>query len=91
MARNTRAGAAGSAAAAAGMWDHPAVARPRGPWGALQRHKRHAGDAAGRDRVAAHLRGKGMGGVDHLRDAFGVQIGRQPLDAADPPTRIGSG
>ena len=34
--------------------------------------------------MGAHLRGKGMGGVHHMSDAFAVQIAGQTLDTAKP-------
>ena len=61
----------------------PAVARLGTPRRALQRQQRHASLCAGFDGMAAHLRGKRVGGVDHVRDALLAQIGRQPLGSAE--------
>ena len=49
----------------------PGWAVPGGPG---QRHKRHTGPGAGRHGIAAHLHGKGMGGVDHMADPVLRQI-----------------
>jgi hypothetical protein len=77
MARNTRCGSGdvgrrGPAVAGTGL--------PRGPF---QRQKRRAGRGAGEDGIPADLRGEGMGGVDHTRDAVVPQVGRQPLGPAE--------
>ena len=45
----------------------PAIAIRELPGRALQRQQRHAACRASRDRMRAHVRGKGMGGIDHTR------------------------
>lgn len=61
----------------------PAIAGFGTPRRALQRQQRHAGLRASLDGVAAHLRGKGVGGVDHMRDALLAQIVGQSLRSAE--------
>ena len=52
---------------------------PRGP---LQRQQGHARFSTGLHRVAAHLRGKGVGGVHHMGNALGLQKVLQASHAA---------
>ena len=46
---------------------------------------------ASRDRMRAHFRGKGMGGIDHARDPLGAQIVDQAIDAAKATDAPGLG
>ncbi len=52
------------------------------PWRAFQGDERDMGKGAGINRIAAHLRGKGMGGIDHMADLFSDQIIGQARNAA---------
>lgn len=61
----------------------PVVARFGTPGWALQCQQRHASLGAGFNGVMAHLRGKGVGGVDHVRDVLLAQKVRQPLGPAE--------
>ena len=61
----------------------PVVAGAGTPRRALQRQQRHASLRASFDRMAAHLRGKRVRGVDDVRDALLAQKVRQPLGAAE--------
>ena len=60
----------------------PALCLPRGT---LQQDQRQASGGAGLMGIAAHLCGKGMGGVDHMRDARLSQIVNQPRRTAKAP------
>lgn len=60
----------------------PAIPFLRHPGRAVQRHQWHSGVAAGCNGITAHLRGKGMGGVDHMGDRMGAKVPRQPVYAA---------
>ena len=60
----------------------PLVAGLRAPGRAGQRDQRRLGPATGRNRIAAHLRGKGVGCVDHMADPVVADVGNQPLHAA---------
>ena len=51
----------------------PLVAGLRLPSGALEGQQRHARSGAGIYRIAAHLRGKRVGGIDHMGDALRLQ------------------
>ena len=62
----------------------PVVTRLRPPSRAGEGHQRHPGLRAGRHSVPAHLHGKGMGGVDHMRDPFGPQISAKTGWSAKP-------
>lgn len=48
----------------------------------LQRDKRQVGDFGGGERMYAHLRGEGMGGVDDVGDGFVAQVFHQTFHAA---------
>ena len=76
-------------------WDvvekSPVIARDRRPGRAFQRDQRQAQIGAGRCGIAAHLRGKGVGGVDHMRDLTGLQIGREPFRPAKTAPSVGHG
>lgn len=61
----------------------PAVAGAGTPRRALQRQQRHAKPSASLNGVAAHLCGKRVRGIDHVRDALLAQEGRQPIGAAE--------
>ena len=69
----------------------PAVALDCLPRRAFQRDQGQIECCAGRDGVAAHLAGEGVGGVNHRRDCVLAQIVRQPADTAKPsdPRRQG--
>ena len=60
----------------------PQITFTRAPSRTLQADQGHAGAGAGLDRIAAHLGGKGVGGIDHRVNLFGAQIGYQPVNAA---------
>lgn len=60
----------------------PVIAGASRPGRPLQRQKRRAGDCAGGKRIAADLRGKGMGGVDHRRDLVIAEKCGQPVRPA---------
>lgn len=60
----------------------PPITRTSLPRRALERHQGNAVFGAGPHRMGAHLRGKGMRGVDDRGDAFGAQIVLQSLDTA---------
>jgi hypothetical protein len=60
----------------------PVVARYLAPWRSLQRHQRRSRCRAGADRVAADLFGKGMRGVDHMRDLLAADEITKPIDTA---------
>lgn len=61
----------------------PAVGGRGGPWRAFEGEKRGLRLRAGGDGVGAHGRGEGVGGVDHVGDAFGLQVMRKALGAAE--------
>ena len=64
----------------------PVVTGSPSPWRALERDQRRSACRARRNRVAAHLGGKGMRRIDHMRDAFLTDIvGKtaRPAKAAD--------
>jgi hypothetical protein len=66
----------------------PVIAGHTPPWRSLDRQQRHAHDAAGGDRMRAHLGSERMGGVDHARDLLDAKILDQAIDAAkaaNPP------
>jgi len=65
----------------------PAVTGLSLPRRALQHRQRHIRLGAGRNGIAAHLRGERVGGVNDMADAFRLEIGHQPrhpAKAADP-------
>jgi hypothetical protein len=57
----------------------PVVAFGGRPGRAFQGDQRGAGGGAGGDGVGAHLRGEGVGRVDHMGDLFGLKVGDKPL------------
>ena len=57
----------------------PVVAFARLPGRTFKGTKRHPRRGAGLHCVGAHLGCEGMGGVDHMGDVFGLQVGRKPL------------
>lgn len=61
----------------------PAVALLRLPRRAGERDQRHLRPCAGSHGVGAHLRGKGVGGVNDMGDARLGQVVRKPLDPAE--------
>lgn len=65
----------------------PVVIRPRPPRRAFQRTERHVSGSAGRNRIAAHLGGEGVGRVNNVGKIFSAQIGGKPFrpaKSADP-------
>lgn len=60
----------------------PMVTFARHPRGAFQREKRCFGRGAGGNGIAAHLGRERVGGVDHMGDFFGLEIGAKALHAA---------
>lgn len=62
----------------------PVVIWPRLPRRALQRTKADASRGAGKNRIAAHLGGEGVGRVNNMGKFFGVQIGGKPFGPAKP-------
>ncbi len=60
----------------------PIIARFGLPWRARQRDQRHVGVGAGGHGIGAHLRGEGVGGIDHVADRVIRQVARQPLRPA---------
>ena len=69
----------------------PGVAGTGLPGLALQRQQRRAGGGAGLAGIAAHLRGKRMGGIDHMADGLPAQELRQALRAAKASHAGGQG
>ncbi len=61
----------------------PAVSSLRGPCRAGEGDQRHARLAGCNDRIGAHARGEGVGGVNEMRDAFVRQVAHQASDAAE--------
>ncbi len=61
----------------------PLIAALRFPCRAGQCSQWHSGFAARRDSVAAHLRGKGVGGINHMGHCVVPQIAHQPLGTAE--------
>lgn len=62
----------------------PVIARPDHPRRALERADRGSGQGACGKGIAAHASSERMSGVNHMGDPFGAQIGRQPVDSAEP-------
>ena len=62
----------------------PVIPYPRHPRCALQRQQPQAQRPAGGMGIAAHLRGKGVGCVDHMRNPLAPQILHQPRHTAKP-------
>jgi hypothetical protein len=69
----------------------PIIALNGTPRLTLQCQKRNATGMAGLKSIPAHLRGKGVSGVNDMRDALGLNIGQKPRDASKPahPRRQG--
>lgn len=63
----------------------PSVARLRAPFGPFQTQKQHTCRGAGRDSVATHPCGKGMGCIHHMADPVFCQVKRKPRDPAKAP------
>jgi len=61
----------------------PVVTGRLDPGGAFDRDQARARFRARRDGVAAHLGGKGMRRVDHMRDAFAAHVIGEPARAAE--------
>lgn len=62
----------------------PSVIGLRPPRRAGQRNQRHIRSLAGLNRVAAHLRGKGVCRIDDMRDIIIAQIRNKAFNAAKP-------
>lgn len=62
----------------------PVIARSLNPRLTLQRDQRHAGQGGSLNGIAAHLGGKGVGGIDQPRETFGLQIARQAVYTTKP-------
>lgn len=60
----------------------PPISRIRVPFGPGQRDQRHARPGTASHRVAAHLNGERMRGVNHMGNSGFSQISRQPVCAA---------
>ena len=60
----------------------PVIAGRMLPGCPLKCEQRHVGHSTGRDRVRAHLRREGMGGIDNARDILSAEIVDQAIDAA---------
>lgn len=60
----------------------PLVALPGLPRRALERRQWNAAPRAGLHGIGAHLRGKGMRGVDDCRNVFAAQIGHKTIHTA---------
>lgn len=60
----------------------PVIAVTAYPSGSLKRQQGQARRATGRNRVPAHLRGKGMRGINDMGDILGTQIGAETRHAA---------
>lgn len=69
----------------------PPVTRPGLPWRAGQSDQRHACLGTGHNRMMAHLRGKRMRGINHMRDLMIPQILHQPVDPAKPANPLRQG
>jgi len=65
----------------------PAITGGLRPWRAFERDQRHTRDLGRLDGMAAHLRGKGMRCIDHMRDPrLADEIGKpvRSAETADP-------
>lgn len=62
----------------------PTIFVLRAPCRARQSGKGHPDLATRRNGVCAHLRGKGMGGIDYMSDRVVRQVTGQAFDAAEP-------
>ena len=69
----------------------PDVALRRLPRRAFKRHQRGLSDGGGLNCMAAHLGGKGVGGVNQVGDGFIAQIARQTGNAAKAADALGKG
>ena len=69
----------------------PIVTFGRLPRCAFKRHQRGLGDSGGLNCMAAHLGGKGVGGVNQVGDGFIAQIARQTGNAAKAANALGQG
>ncbi len=69
----------------------PDVALLRLPRGAFKGGKGHGQSLTGGGGMVAHLRGKGMGGVNHMGDFVVCKIGRQAGDTAKAANPLGQG
>lgn len=61
------------------------------PRGAFKGQKRHAASKACRDRIPAHLGGKGVGGIDNVGNPVAAYIMTQPRHAAKAADPRGQG
>lgn len=69
----------------------PDVTGLRLPGRALQCHKGQTKGLAGLRRMMAHLRGKRVGGVDHMGDLVVGKVGDQPVNPAKTANPLGQG
>ena len=69
----------------------PSVACLRGPCGPHHDQQRNTGGGAGGGCIAAHLRGKGMGGIDNMAYPVRGQVRHQPRNAAKTTNPHGQG
>jgi hypothetical protein len=63
----------------------PPIAGAWFPSGTLEGDQLRVGLGASAHRVTAHLGGKWMGRIDHVRDAFVAQKGNEARDTTEPP------
>lgn len=67
----------------------PVIAHARLPCGPLQCAQRYARLSTGGHRIAAHLRGKGMGGVNHMAHSFTADVVDEACNATEPAQPLG--
>ena len=69
----------------------PAISVLRRPRLSGQCQQRHIRLCAGGHRIPAHLRRKGVGGVDHMCDLLGTQMLHQPINTTKTPDALWQG
>lgn len=69
----------------------PAVALCRRPSGAFEGEERGSGFGAGGEGITAHLRGKGVGGVDHMGDGIAADVSGEAFGTAKAADAGGQG
>ena len=67
----------------------PVITHARLPRGPLQGTQRHARLCTGSYGVVAHLRGKGMSGVNHMGHSFAANVIDKPCDSTKPAQPLG--
>lgn len=67
----------------------PVIARPVLPRRTLQRAQRHIHCGTGGHGIAAHLRGKGVGGVNHMGHSFTADVIHKARDTAKTTLPLG--